>query len=372
MKLNRIIYFLLFTALIFICSCSKQQIQETKKDVLSDTALKLNDIANFISGKELRRESELSIYCKNASWKKYHEESENAWKNFETQAVKYKYFTIKKLSSPYDTIKTLFYPFSGPDFLFANIFFPKVENMILLGLEPPGSVPSFDKKSNNDLKEVFKLYRQAISDVVQSSFFRTLDMEKELKNTTIDGATPIIMLFLARSNKEIIRVQKVEISENGVPVPTKNKNTNAVVINYRDKGASKVKSITYISVNLADPSLIKSNSTLQFLKNMQKPTFTFVKSATYLMHKPYFSIIRGICLDKSSIILQDDSGISFNYFKKDSWEFQFFGSYSKPIDMFSMYYQEDYLKAFKKAKAEPLYFRLGYNRSSNLLLAIKK
>ena len=99
---------------------------------------------------------------------------------------------------------------------------------------------------------------------------------------------------------------------------------------------------------------------------------TFVKSATYLMHKSYFSIIRNTCLDKSAMILQDDSGIGFKFFKKDKWNIQLYGTYSKPIKLFEDFFEPDYLEAFKTEKVKPLHFRIGYSPKSNLLMAIKK
>ena len=38
-------------------------------------------------------------------------------------------------------------------------------------------------------------------------------------------------------------------------------------------------------------------------------TSTYLKSASYLMHRPTFSIIRNLILSESENILQDDSGI---------------------------------------------------------------
>lgn len=381
---SKFMYLALMLVLLYGCAGQNENKEKPvlKKDTIveqktisikGDINYKLNDVANFIAGLEVRKESDLYALSQSEIWKKYHEESQKAWDNFKGVAEKYKSFSQNQLKSPFDTIKTLFYPFSGPDFLFANILFPKVENMVLIGLESPGSVPTFLNESPDSLNKILQLYKKAIEDVVQLSFFRTVDMAEELDNRAIDGTTPIIMLFLVRSGKEIVSVQKSYFSVEGEPVKTDdNKIANAVVIKYREPGQEKLKNLTYISTNLADPSLKKNKPVLQYLKNIPSPTLTFVKSATYLMHKPYFSVIRNTCLNKSAIILQDDSGISFQYFDKEKWDFQFFGTYSKPIEMFSMFFQEDYLKAFKSTKAEPLDFRIGYNRSSNLLLATRK
>ena len=379
------IYFFILFTLLGSCNTAENDknptIGDTVVPIVStgaeiepiDTQKQLNDIADFIAGKNVRKESSFYTLSQTDTWRHYSAESEYAWKGFEKVAKKYQAFSEKNIKAPYDTIKTLFYPFSGPDFLFANIMFPNVEHMILMGLESPGSIPAFDKAAQDSLNKISELYRVAIEDVVQLSFFRTVDMKNELGNKAIDGTTPILMLFLARSDKEIMKVQKSYFSDKGIAVETNDsQKANAVVIEYRDKGSNKIKKITYLSLNLADPTLKKNRPVMAFLKNIDQHMVTFIKSATYLMHKPYFSIVRNICLNKSVLILQDDSGIAYHYFKKEKWNFHYFGSYTKPIDMFNMFYQEDYFQAFKQIKTEALHFRAGYNRNSNLLLALKK
>jgi hypothetical protein len=90
------------------------------------------------------------------------------------------------------------------------------------------------------------------------------------------------------------------------------------------------------------------------------------------MHKPYFSIIRNTCLEKSVLILQDDSGIGFKYFNKDKWIIKLYGTYDKPIKLFGDSFEPDYLEAFKTSHPQPLSFHIGYSPRSNLLIAIKK
>jgi len=46
--------------------------------------------------------------------------------------------------------RTLLYPFSGPDFLNAYLFFPRCETYVMFGLERPGTVPASDDGSPRD------------------------------------------------------------------------------------------------------------------------------------------------------------------------------------------------------------------------------
>ncbi len=332
----------------------------------------LNDIANFIAGIPVDSASEFYQLTQKAEWKAYSNEEKSAWdkfKNVSDQAIAWRSTEIPKAGEP---IQTLFYPFGGPDYLFANIFFPNAHNYIMIGLESPGSVPQFDASAKKDLKKVLGLYKDAIADVIQLSFFRTNDMKVELTSKAIDGTAPIIMLFLARSGKQIINVQPMILDKDGRLTYCDSKaKHSAIELTFRNPGDSIVRHVYYLSTNLADPALKENKPFYKFLENIDNSSVSYIKSATYLMHKMYFSIIRNTVLNKSTMILQDDSGIAYKFFKKDKWDISLYGTYEKPINLFKDFYEPDLFEAFKKS-AKPLNYRIGYNQKSALLLAQKK
>ena len=51
-------------------------------------------------------------------------------------------FQAKELNSETVRKSTLFYPFSGPDALMMNVFFPYNSTYVMVGLEPPGTLPT--------------------------------------------------------------------------------------------------------------------------------------------------------------------------------------------------------------------------------------
>lgn len=375
--LNKVVFAIMFSMALFaVVSCNNANgsgINNAKN--YSAESVSLNNIANYIAGLETDTAWEQKKLTKFAEWQKYKTESKNAWGKFYKEAAKYSAFAQKEIPHKYDTIETLFYPFSGPDFLFANTLFPKVKNIILIGLEKPGSVPKLQNLDEKNLPDVLNLYRSAIEDVMQLSFFRTLDMKEELANSNIDGTTPVLMLFLARSEKRINKVEYVNLNENGNAVvvdPEKVKDYQGVKIYYTDKNSEVEKTILYLSTNLADPSLSKDKAFMAFLKNIDNPCVTLVKSATYLMHKSYFSIIRNTCLSHSALIVQDDSGIAYKFFTPEKWNISLYGSYEKPIKLFEEFYEPDFAKAFETKKAKPINFRFGYSQKSSILIAERK
>ncbi|MGC8802317.1 MAG: hypothetical protein ACP5PS_00870 [Bacteroidales bacterium] len=334
----------------------------------------VNDIALFVAGYFPSEHSPLRFLTQTPAWKRYQKELTIGWSKFERVADSFKIFARTEITPPFDTIATLFYPFSGPDFLFANIFFPNVKKMLLIGLEKPGSIPVFPT-NNDSLRKTLELYKVAIEDVIQLSFFRTLDMNKELANRVIDGTTPILLLFMARSQMFVHSVTYHKIKPDGtlLPLPYAGRRAADVVeIKYSAKGDTIQRTLLYLSTNLADPALKKNVPVSNFLSRLDTPCVTLVKSATYLMHKPYFSFVRNICLTHSAFILQDDSGIAFKFFDKNIWDLQGYGQYTKPIKLFEEFYEPDYRQFFRTTKIKPLPFRIGYSNPSNLLVAKKK
>jgi hypothetical protein len=84
--------------------------------------------------------------------------------------------------------------------------------------------------------------------------------------------------------------------------------------------------------------------------------------------------VRDFVLAHSDAIVQDDSGIPMRYFKEGEWKLHPFGNYLGPISIFPRKYQRDLSALYRKERAGPLEFGIGYRwrpRQSNLLLALR-
>ena len=113
--------------------------------------------------------------------------------------------------------------------------------------------------------------------------------------------------------------------------------------------------------------------TMAYIDKLDNATTTcFIKSASYLMHTTYFSMIRDAILTHVSAIMQDDSGIPWRFYDQSKWDIQLYGSFSEPISMFEKYPQPDLRDAYQTSQPKPINFRIGYARQSNLQLSILK
>ncbi|MFA6923497.1 MAG: hypothetical protein WC223_04510 [Bacteroidales bacterium] len=339
-----------------------------------------DDIAKYLAGMKPDSNGGLSNLCSNPVWKKYFAISNYKWTDFHSKKTTViRSWSNKELSDVEKNSQIIFYPFSGPDILHAFTFFPNAKKYIMIGLEPVGTIPSPETFGKDSLKSYLELLTQTINDALCLSFFKTKDMSYELNNQDIDGTIQIIMLFLARTNNEITNIKPVEINNDGniaylndfTGFKKQKGNNKGVEISFKTKNTDSLKQVYYFSINLSNEGLTNNKKAKLFLDKIDNGVTTFIKSASYLMHKSWFSMIRSTILSKSKYILQDDSGIGFHFFNKNDWNIQLYGTYTEPIKLFKNDLEEDLKQAYTE-NSKPLYFRIGYGRNSNLLLARKK
>ena len=109
----------------------------------------------------------------------------------------------------------MFYMFSGPDFLYANAFYPKATTYVLSALEPPGSVPDLTKLPRGGVGAALASVEHSLGSILSFSFFITKKMKVDLHEGQVNGAMPLLYVFLARSGKTIKNVSTVALDDKG-------------------------------------------------------------------------------------------------------------------------------------------------------------
>ena len=257
---------------------------------------------------------------------------------------------------------TLFYPFSGPDFLFAQAFFPQAETLVLCGLESAEALPLMSQLSPSEVSGGLSRLRTAISSVIQFSFFITKDMKNDLNASRFRGVLPVLMVFMARSGHRIESVDAIRIGADGSPeiVAVQNGSAPGLMIRCRGPHGGLVR-VFYVRQNLADDSLKPTSPFLTFVRQVA-PGVAFTKSASYLMHESYFSTIRNHLLQERTALVQDPSGVPYRFFDA-SWELRLYGNYKRTLDLFGDKAQQpDLAQAYAEGRhgAQPLPFGIGY------------
>lgn len=264
----------------------------------------------------------------------------------------------------------LFYPFSGPDFLFANIFFTKAKKYLLVGLESPGSEPQLHKLSKDSLSRYFKSVQFSLRYINKAGYFVTSQMIQDLETEHLNGVSHILLFYMSRLGYQVNQLETMQLHPDG-KLTTPLTKTNALRIRFIFPGEIQERQLVYVDTDLSDYGLSLQPGLLNFLAK-EKKWNVFVKSGSYLLHSKDFSRIRDSILSKYNYILQDDSGIPIKLMPANTY---IFGSYTKTTKTFDYAFQSDLAYSMKKNKYYALPFLIGYNVWNNetvLMLASQK
>jgi hypothetical protein len=394
-------------------SCGEKRAEELKSDkdslkvdsasVQKDTSVsvqhfdkKFDNTARFISGIPQDNSSGLSGLDTAQSWKSYAQSSDSSWKMLEENRFsKMKEWSRAELSEANSAKRNLFYPFSGPDILNAFILFPNADTYTLLAMEPIGELPDLTKFNTSARNAYLESVEKSLNDLFKKSYFITKNMIGHLQKNKVNGTVPLMCVFLKRTGNTIVNIKNVYVDSTGKELDRPYRNVIIDASGYvtiKDDSSkriagtpgvridfltadSKPKTVYYYQVNLED-RLLKRNPGFVAYMNSMKSVNTYLKSASYLLHYNEFAIVRNLIFDKSECILQDDSGIAYDYFKKDKWNIQLYGSYIKPVSDFPHIKEPNLAKAYKSdSTVKPLPFTLGYHwgtKEVNMLRALRK
>ncbi|MUG93067.1 hypothetical protein F7734_11710 [Scytonema sp. UIC 10036] len=338
------------------------KLDEAKAEYLTNTA-------KFLAGIQVEN-SPLAKFQQSDTWRSHQQFFNNAWTKLEVrQLEKVRNWSQQELNQINATSPSLFYPFSGPDFLYAYSLFPKSEKYVLVGLEPVGILPNLSNLSESQRNLKLQEVRSSLYAILQFSFFMTNDMKVDLRN---QGVLPILYVFLARTQNRIINFQYIGLDKNADIQQYKKGMIPGVKIDFVAKGEERSRTLYYFSNDLSNYGLERKPEFSRFITNLGKKV-TYLKAASYLMYNGGFSNMREQILAESSHILQDDSGMPLTAFNRSKWNLKFYGSYISPIGLFANRYQPSLRKIYRNNKSiEPLDFGIGYKyeaTNSNLMLA---
>ncbi|MBA4322781.1 MAG: hypothetical protein C0408_08195, partial [Odoribacter sp.] len=376
-----LILFVVFALLVVSCNQKPSKIAEavTPKvysvpyDTLND------DIAAFISGMEHGKSGCLARLDSAINWEQFSIRIDSGFKDLDTtRFARMECWADSELVDRHENT-TLFYPFGGPDFLNANIFYPDANKYILIGLEPVGRMPDLCNMPEDLILKYLEDVRNSLKDIFKRSYFITGNMIGALKKSSVNGAVPVISLFIKRNGYNIVSINRMEIDSTGICRTAdsfrKIKNlTHGVRIDFASDTGRRVQSVFYFQTDISDEGL-KKNIGFQKYLSLLPESYTYLKAASYLMHGKDFSMIRNAVFEKSKSILQDDSGIAYRYFDKNLWDLHLYGKYARPGKEFSWINETDLAKAFTVSEVKSVPFTLGYNwrtQQINLLYAVRK
>ena len=324
------------------------------------------DASRYLAGMPVSAESPLTRLTRDPLWITHSNVMNAAFSKLEQRQLNnIRIWRAESLAPATAFSRTCLYFFSGPDFLYADAFYPDCSTYVLVSLEPIESIPELQSVPTVLLQNTLRTIAASLNTLVNFGYFETKELHQYLQRSQLKGVLPIIFVFLARSGKQILNVDYTSLSKAGA---------RGVKVSFRDLATGAQKVLYYFSADLSDGGLKANQAVLRFCNNLGLAN-SFLKADSYLLHQNGFNIARSYLLRVSASILQDDSGIPLRYFAPERWNMRLFGSYPGPIELFKNFYQPELARYYAASSPKPLTFGFGYQwnpHDAGLIIATRK
>jgi hypothetical protein len=332
-----------------------------------------NDVAHFLAGMPVAENSPLAPLTQQPAWQQHAAFFERQFAKLTAQQLeKLHGWQQTYLPESLQPIPVVFYMFSGPDFLYADQFFPRAAVYVLCGKEALGPAPDPLRIAN--LSGALGNLENAMKSSLNTTYFITKDMKVDLHEQNLNGVLPILYTFLARADKSITNVTFGSLSGGGSFQEGGRSSIPGVRIRYNDNQTGDLQTLYYFTTDISDGGIKATPGFLKFCQR-QGVGSSLLKSSSYLMFENGFTTIRNFILDHSNRIVQDDSGIPIQYFDPNKWNLRLFGVYAGPIELFKQHSQPRLQELFAQTNPPPLDFGFGYQwnyKEANLIVAERK
>jgi len=295
---------------------------------------------------------------------------DSSWKMLEKKRLlAMKTWGRKEFEKPNAKVKVVFYPFSGPDYLSANAFFPDADTYILLGLEPVGKSPDPSPFKTGEALDYANAFRKSLADIFDKSYFITQSMLADFQKQKVNGLLPVLCFFIQKTGnpitniKYLVRHKQDSASEVDYDFKSGHKKPFGVHIFFTQDG--KQRSAFYFKYDVSNKLFNDTTIFYKFTNANTQHCITYLKSASYLLHANFMSKMRRLILNNSDAVIKDDTGIPFDYFEKENnFDIKLYGHYTKPVSNFPyLKMQKTLLEALRRDSItiRDLPFHLGYH-----------
>lgn len=356
-------------------SFSKAEVDQTRLPARALDAESLANMARLLAG-EMPEADEGKL---DPVWRQHAEAMDKAWAKIGPRMDAMRVWSTEKLDADAPAAP-LFYPFGGPDLFSVLALYPRAPVYVLVGLEAPGRLPLPEELGGATLADDLARLRMPFDSMVESGYFVRTQIDSQLSGGHFDGLLPIVLIALARAGQEPFSVQYVELDKKTgqvVKLADTVESAGAFRVQFRPVGQPEAppRSVFYFAQDLSNDGVYPASPFHSMVERLA-PFDVYIKSGEYLCHTDAFSNLRRLILDRSDLILQDDSGIPLRFFTSDRWQVAYYGHYSDVLAAYKNWFQDDLAAAFANGKGvEPLPFSAGYHTNTSggcLILSTRK
>jgi hypothetical protein len=264
---------------------------------------------------------------------------------------------------PYQTV---FYPFSGPDAVTVMALFPKANYFVLVADQQPEY--EILEAANETTPEIQNFECQMLGRYAHSGFYLTNDLIG--KNGPKPRFIKLLIYNLAFAQAQIVDIKTLFITEEGKILPNnQGKEPAGIRFELLSKEGKPI-SLDYIYANIADSGL-KNYPQYQKAFSRKSSQIVFIKSASHLLQKPYFSILQNLLVQNAKAIIQDETGLDIALLDS-KYSLQLFGKFQKPHNLWANSESAKKLANYyaNHPSSDQLPFQLGYEKQAGSILMI--
>ncbi len=342
-----------------------------------------NEIARYLAGLPLQPGSEFEKLTQSPSYRQHAAWMEKFWVRVRTESSA-PIIPWRRENIPQNLqTNTAMYPLSGADFINLYTFFPAAHSYVMFALEDPGRVPEIGQMSEGDLRIGLAAMQRVINSIAAYNYFFSASMMAEMINKQMPGTLPVLLAFAAGLGLEVVEARPVCLDENGDiqaldvngMFAGKKPAITGAKISFQSKEDKTPRDLYYFKIRLRKDAVAETTPEGRFLRKYNHVN-TMLKSAVYLLHDASFKPVSSFLLERSDLVIQDDSGIPLRAFDAQAWNLKHYGTFVRALPVGGIPnppQQPDLATHYAKNKPEPLPFPYGYGilrgkNRSNLML----
>jgi hypothetical protein len=334
-------------------------------------------VARFLAGRTLPAQSRLYPLTQKSYYQRYQLRMEK----IRAQIIDRHVSQIAKWQTENGfnpTSDSAVYPLSGADVTNLITFFPNCSQYLMVALQPANEFSDPAAMTETTLERSLAQLRDTVSDISERNYFRSTVLRSSQKNAGLPGIAPIILTFLSMLDKVVLSYEFVYLSADGTiqkigaAAPT---GPTGLRVYFQAPGETQVHALVYLAITVSPEFASLQLPTGKLLISMGRVNL-LLKAAIYLFHENQYAGLATTLLQKSDLIVQDDSGIPYRLFPQADWKFAPFGLYKAAarLNDLKWYPAQTELRELYNTQAKAMNFSFGYGTwsgRSNLLWATR-
>jgi hypothetical protein len=270
---------------------------------------------------------------------------------------------------------TVLYPFAGPDLVTVRRFYPGASRYVLVALQEGGPPPDLSVLDLGVLDATLDLYERVFDAFSRRGFFLTMHLGAGYRSPGgARGICGVLLAFAEREGLQVIAVEPVRIRGDGAlerhpglrEVP-ETWSSLRLHLRRREDGARVL--VDYLQVDLSDAALARERGALALLESLARGPVV-VKAASHLLQQRGFSTLRGLILERTQQLVQDETGVAYGLLEQ-GFEVRLFGSFQGVNGLFDGRPQRRLREAYAtRTDIEPLPFGIGYRKAGGSALMV--